>query len=303
MQPTYVSRNTPNKSPSAISVIAAMSDLDGPLTRSRSQSDVTKEAISITSSAFKEELLGEIKTTIRAEIQPLVERLDRVEHQIQVMSALKTKIADVETSVEFVSRRLDDVYSASLPKLATHVEQVATALALQTLNIDVHRRKWSLTVQGLKGPADEDDTDTRSACVKLAREHLDIVDATTSDFAACHRLSRKADSGIIMRFRDFVMRNLWLSNARFLRGRVDDISISPDLPPVLRSLKTELLQKRKTLAPEEKKRAHIKYLREWPYVELAVGKDRKVQSNVTKETLVKSILGFSPLCMVKEPTN
>ena len=151
--------------------------------------------------------------------------------------------------------------------------------------------------------ADEDDTDTRSACVKLAREHLDIVDATTSDFAACHRLSRKADSGIIMRFRDLGMRNLWLSNARFLRGRVDDISISPDLPPVLRSLKTELLQKRKTLAPEEKKRAHIKYLREWPYVELAVGKDRKVQSNVTKETLVKSILGFSPLCMVKEPTN
>ena len=206
MQPTYVSRNTPNKSPSAISVIAAMSDLDGPLTRSRSQSDVTKEAISITSSAFKEELLGEIKTTIRAEIQPLVERLDRVEYQIQVMSALKTKIADVETSVEFVSRRLDDVYSASLPKLATHVEQVATALALQTLNIDVHRRKWSLTVQGLKGPADEDDTDTRSACVKLAREHLDVVDATTSDFAACHRLSRKADSGIIMRFRDLGMR-------------------------------------------------------------------------------------------------
>ena len=223
--------------------------------------------------------------------------------QIQVMSALKTKIADVETSVEFVSRRLDDVYSASLPKLATHVEQVATALALQTFNIDVHRRKWSLTVQGLKGPADEDDTDTRSACVKLAREHLDIVDATTSDFAACHRLSRKADSGIIMRFRDLGMRDLWLSNARFLRGRVDDISISPDLPPVLRSLKTELLQKRKTLAPEEKKRAHIKYLREWPYVELAVGKVRKVQSNVTKETLVKSTLGFSPLCMVKEPTN
>ena len=229
MQPTYVSRNTPNKSPSAISGIAAMSDLDGPLTRSRSQSDVTKEAISITSSAFKEELLGEIKMTILAEIQPLVERLDRVEHQIQVISALKTKMADVETSVEFVSRRLDDVYSASLPKLATHVEQMATALALQTLNIDVHRRKWSLTV--------------------------------------------------------------------------DDISTSPDLPPVLRSLKTELLQKRKTLAPEEKKRAHIKYLREWPYVELAVGKDRKVQSNVTKETLVKSILGFSPLCMVKEPTS
>ena len=276
-----------------------MSDLKGPLIRSRSQSDVSKEAFSITSSAFKEELHGEIKTTILAEIQPLVERLDRVEHQNQVMSALKTKMADVETSVEFLSHRIDDVYSASLPPLATHMEKVATALALQTLNIDYHRRKWSLTVQGLKGPADEDNTDTRSACVKLAREHLDIGEAAASDFAACHRLSRKADSGVIMCFWDLGMRNLWLSNVRFLRGRVDDISISPDLPPVLRSLKTELLQKRKTLALEEKKRAHIKYLREWPYVESAVGNDRKVHSNVTKDILVKSILGFSPLCMVK----
>ena len=171
-----------------------------------------------------------------------------------------------------------------------------------------HCKHWTLTSiagnglsppRGLKGPADEDDTDTRAACVKLAREHLDIADAAASNFAACHRLSRKADSGVIMRFRDLGMRNLWLSNARFLRGRVDDISISPDLPPVLRSLKTELLQQRKTLAPEEKKRAHIKYLREWHYVELAVGKDRKVHSNVTKETLVKSILAWSKNLPIK----
>ena len=153
------------RDPLTIFAIAAMSSLKGPLTPSRSQNDVSKEAFKITSSAFKEELHGEIKTTIRAEIQPLVERLDCVEHQNQVMSALKTKMADVDTSVEFLSHRIDDVYSASLPALATHMEKVATALALQT-----------------------------------SREHLDIADAAASDFAACHRLSRKADSGVIMWF-------------------------------------------------------------------------------------------------------
>ena len=102
------------------------------------------------------------------------------------------------------------------------------------------------------------------------------------------------ERGIIVRFRDLGMRNRWLASAKNLRGRADDISISPDLPPVLRPIKTELLTKRKSLNPDEKK-AHLKYLRQWPYVVLAVGKDKTIKPATTTKTVINSILGFSPL--------
>ena len=79
----------------------------------------------------------------------------------------------------------------------------------------------------------EDEDKTRDICVKLAKECLDVKDSSPTDFAACHRLSRQADSGVIIRFRDLKMRNLWLSGAKNLKTHADNISISPDLPPHL----------------------------------------------------------------------
>ena len=78
------------------------------------------------------------------------------------------------------------------PPFARHIQEVTTGLALQTMDLDVHRRKWSLTIHGLKGEAGEEEENTRDACVKLAKDHLGIPDPATTDFAACHRLSRQA---------------------------------------------------------------------------------------------------------------
>ena len=50
----------------------------------------------------------------------------------------------------FANKRIDDLYNTSLPNLAADVERVSTALVVQTLDIDVHHRKWALTLQGLK---------------------------------------------------------------------------------------------------------------------------------------------------------
>ena len=72
-----------------------------------------------------------------------------------------------------------------------------------SLDIDMHRRKWSLTIQGLKGAADEDEDTTRQACVNLAKQHLKITDASVFDFSSCHRLANKENAGIIIRFKDF----------------------------------------------------------------------------------------------------
>ena len=115
---------------------------------------------------FKNEFLDEIKAVVRqqteASIKDLVtDPMARLEQQLAQMNDLVTKVSAMETAMQFTSKRMDDLEKVSLPALASHVEQVASALALQTLDIDVHRRKLSLTVQGLKGDADEDDADTR----------------------------------------------------------------------------------------------------------------------------------------------
>ena len=254
----------------------------------------------------KNEFLDEIKAVVREQTEAstkvlVTDPMARLEQQLAQINDLVTKVSAVETAMQFTSKRMDDLEKVALPALASHVEQVASALALQTLDIDVHRRKWSLTVQGLKGDPDEDDADTRRACVRLVRQHLDIEDAAEADFAACHRLSRKKDAGIILRFRDLSQRNKWLLGGRKLKNIQDNISICPDLPPVLRPMKTELLQKRKYLPQEKKKNSHIKYLRQWPYVELTIPSSPKVRPSHQVSDIVSNVLGINPLCVFPEP--
>ena len=233
--------------------------MTGRTTRANSMSESNMDELrQFIKDYFKNEFMDEIKNAVRQQTESSIKDLvtdpmARLEQQLSQMNDLVAKVSAMETAVQFTSKRVDDLEKVTLPALACHVEQVASALALQTLDIDVHRRKWSLTVQGLEGDADEDDADTHRACVQLARQHMDIEDATVSDFAACHRLSRKKDTGIIMRFRDLSQRNKWLLGARKLKHLESNISVCPDLPPVLRPLKTELLQIRKSLPPKRKR--------------------------------------------------
>ena len=68
------------------------------------------------------------------------------------------------------------------------------------------------------------------------------------------------------------------------------------LPPVLRSLKKELLEKRRELPPEVKSRAHVRYLRQWPYVELSMGKNKtSIRPSTTQRAIVQKFLGSAPL--------
>ena len=176
---------------------------------------------------------NEVKVTTKDEVDTLLSRLGNIEQQMKLSADLKATVNAVETSKTYASGRNGQ---NSLPTLAHHIQELPTGLALQTMNLDVHRRKWSLTIHGLKGEAGEDEKVTRDACLKLAKDHLGIPDAATTDFAACHRLSKQACSGIIMRFRDLSTRNTWLGNAKQLRDHPDAIKIS-HLPPVLRPMK------------------------------------------------------------------
>ena len=274
-----------------------------PVTRSQSVSELT---VGDLRDMMKDMIQEDLKTLVRNELKVVVreelgDRLDRMEQKLAMVTDLQAQMTGLESSRQFASKRIDDLYKTSLPALAAHVERVSTALAMQTLDIDVHRRKWALTLQGLKGAAKEDEEDTRASCVQLARDTLEIENASVWDFAACHRLSQKADAGIIVQFNDLSKRNMWLANAKNLRGRANHNSISPDVPPVLRPMKKDLLQKRKDLPPEDKRRSYIRYHRQWPYMDLAVGNNRFVKSDVRKDTIIQSVLGVNPMLSIQEP--
>ena len=51
----------------------------------------------------------------------------------------------------------------------TNIQELTTGLVLQTMDLYVHRRKWSLTIHGLKGEAGGDEEVTRDAGVKPAK--------------------------------------------------------------------------------------------------------------------------------------
>ena len=54
---------------------------------------------------------------------------------------------------------------------------------MQVLNINMHRRKWSMTINSRKGTSGEDDAVIQNACVHLARDHLGIPGADSIDRA------------------------------------------------------------------------------------------------------------------------
>ena len=247
-------------------------------------------------------ICDEMKASLNTEVAELKERLGTIDVQLQQALAIKDTVVAVEKALDHTSQRIDDIYRVSFPALSRQVEQAAVGLALQTLDLDVHRRKWALTIQGLKGEEKEDEKVTRSLCVDLAKQHLGVSDAAGSDLAACHRLNKSAGSGVILRFRDLSQRNEWLTGAKGLRNHADRISVSPDLPPVLRPLKTELLNKRKTLPPEQKARSFIRYLKQWPYIELVCGQEDPIRPLVTKEAIAKEVLGIDPYLVLKKTT-
>ena len=148
--------------------------------------------------------------------------------------------------------------------------RIAESLAHQTLQIDVHMRKWNVVIHGIDGPAEEEEGVTRTKCVNFALEVLKVADVDAWHLAACHRLSRKANAGIILRFTDLAQRDRWLTGTKNLRGHNKKISFSVDLPPILRPLKDSLMLMRSRLEPNIKSKSRVRHLPQWPFVELHI---------------------------------
>ena len=91
---------------------------------------------------------------------------DRIEEKLNELSTLRATVSEFENAVEHTSAWMYDLVSTTLHALISHVEGVATALTMRLLDIDVHRRKWTLNIQG-------------------------VNDALPTDFAACQGYDSK----------------------------------------------------------------------------------------------------------------
>ena len=267
--------------------------------QSRSSRSQTTNDFSIED--IKAALLPDIENVIKSNIESTMstiigERLDRIDAKINQLATLQQSVVDLHTAVQDTSDRMEDLLKVTLPSLVKQCEDIATTLVMLQLDQEVHRRKWAITIQGLPGEAREDEGDTRNACIALAKDHLGINDANERDVAACHRFQQDKDAGIIARFVDLPKRDQWLLGARRLKSCDLRVSLSPDLPPVLRPLKNELPEKRRELPPEVKYRAHVRYLRQWPYVQLSMGKNKtSIRPSTTQRAIVQKLLGSTPL--------
>ena len=233
---------------------------------------------------IKAEVTSAVNETLEKRLKgfqtDVCDRLKKLEDKLQSVEDMQQTISDIETSMKFHADEVEDVRTKVLPDMVGHFNKVVTALALQNVDLNMHRRKFSLILKGIDGAAGEDGDTTRAAVITMAKDKLGIADAEERDLAACHRLKPSANASIIARFVDLSKRDKWLSNAKNLLG--SNVTMSVDLPPCLRPLYNELMLIRKDLPSKIKTKSNIKYLPSWPYLVLKGPRQQMTHHTFTK---------------------
>ena len=227
-------------------------------------------------------------TSIKKEVSDLTKLVGRVD-------ILETEVTQLKTSVEACHDSYAELSSKTLPDLSEHVASVFEHLTSYVLSIDAHRRKFNVILHGVKGELKELEDTTRKNTINFAQTHLGLskFDAENTTMSACHRLSNKKDSGIILRFGDLSHRDKWLAGTRKLKDTAGNqkISVSTDLPPVIRPLKDELMLKRSKMDPELKLKTKLRYLPQFPFVELRAEGQNPIRPTKSLRDVTSEVLG------------
>ena len=139
---------------------------------------------------------------------------------------------------------------------------------MKIIEESVHKRKWNVVIDGLEEIAGEHEDVTRGKVEKLAK---DVFQTNHTVFKACQRLNHTVEnSAIHVSLVDLSVKNKWFANAKNLKqyntSTKRNVSISQDVPPVIRPFKRELLKKRADLPAGEKGKTKLRYLSTYPFV-------------------------------------
>ena len=70
------------------------------------------------------------------------------------------------------------------------------------------------------------------------------------------------------------------------------LSLAPDLPPKVRQMKNAVMLHRKSLEEEARKKSKVRYLAQWPFVELKLDDKNTFRPPVALEQIVGDVLGI-----------
>ena len=216
-----------------------------------------------------------------------------------VKAAVDSAMAKWSEKINFLESEIIDLKEENR-LLKDQMNKMGTITAIKSIDADVYNRKWNVIIHGIDGAAGEAEDETAKKVREMAAENLKIpcaMDSTKVPFAACHRLAQKDNAGIIVRFTNLNDRNYWLSNGRELRNSAKNYSISPDLPPILKPLKSEILNHRKD--HPNKKLCKVKYTKSWPYISLNLPNGSTFKPQIKLNDIVKKFYtptspGFYP---------
>ena len=266
----------------------------------QSSKDCPAENVRSKTKPVDPQVLEAIKIAMQPMLDAQASMSKKLDDTLQDLSAVRNKVDALEEAVQTSSDRVDAVVTDALPSINGHIATISKALAMRQLDTELHRRKGSLIITGVKGEASEKEEDTRATTLTFAKDSLKMPNALNTRLSACHRLSQEADAGIYVRFTDLQERNEWLTNAKHLKDKDSKISISPDLPPVLRQLKKDILSQRKEFDLNVSKMSRIQYIKQWPYLKLKINGQPDRYPKISQDTIVKEFLGVTPLLRVPE---
>ena len=249
-----------------------------------------------------EKLIPVIRKTIEEIIEEkITPRLDNLDYKIceltRTLSNHGQRLNEVEKSIQHTGDDLLELKTKTIPDLENKFKDLTSKMCMNMLDSDLYKRKWNLIMNGVEGIQGENENTTRTKVKAVAKNDLKVSGVDSIKLSACHRLAQTADAGIIIRFCDLKDRNQWLQNAKNLKDSNSGISISPDLPPTLRPLKSDILKQRKSLPPETRRNSKVKYHPTWPYVSLSNRNQPTINPRITKEAVVKSYLDHTKITL------
>jgi regulator of replication initiation timing len=219
-----------------------------------------------------------INEAITKAIEPLTTKVDAIDSVIQssVQASMKKYMEDLHNKVEELENKVDALEQENnhlreqLIETTNFSTKTSTIAAIKDIDREVHSRKWNIIISGLPGKQGETEYETEQKVRQMAVQELKINDAEDPckhPFAACHRQKQCDDAAIIVKFANLTNKSKWITGAKELKHSTKNIGISQDLPPVLKTLKDQVLGARSKLK-EEKSKSKIVYSKTWPYLTL-----------------------------------
>ena len=103
----------------------------------------------------------------------------------------------------------------------------------------------------------------------------------------------------IVRFVDLAQRDSWLSGTKHLNNYSGKVSIRPDLPPVIRPMKDELIEVRSKLPRYIKLMSKLKFLPHWPFLELRIDGQTPKRPSISLNAVTTKMLDIEPLLTLR----